>query len=396
MLLDYLQLALRNLRHRPKRSWLTIIGILIGMAAVVALVALGQGFQQAIDREFEAFGYDVIIIMGGGEAYYGWLATFELNLEALRRTEGVETAGGMLFKTPYIKAVAPQAQKEGFLPVYGLEPELMQAFPGYYATKAGSILKAGETRIAVLGSDVANDLGLSVGDRLIIERSEFEFEVVGILKERADPDYNDAIYVPLQMLQEIVGEKEKFSYVLAKAKEGYDVKEVAGRIKRQLKEERGKDDLNVQTMEELRDLRGNILGIVQAFLGGIAAIALLVGGIGVMNTMYMAVLERTREIGVMKAVGARRRDILTLFLLESGFMGLVGGLLGTLLGLGISIGATLLVKLFVKEAGFLEVGASVGLIAGALILSFVLGALSGLLPARNAARLPPVEALRYE
>lgn len=391
---DYLWLAMRNLRHRPKRSWLTIIGILIGMAAVVALVALGQGFQQAINREFESFGYNAIMILSGSEGYYGWLglATFQLDLDSLRRLEGVEAVGALLFRTPYVKT----ATKEGYLPVYGMDPELIRYFPGYYTTKAGRTWKGGETQTALLGSEVADDLGLSLGDRFLIEQPEFEFEVIGILKERADPDYNNAIRIPLPTLQKITGEQEKYSFVLVKAKEGYDVKEVASQLKRHLKEERGKEDLSVQTMEELRDLMGSIVGIVQAFLGGIAAIALLVGGIGIMNTMYMAVLERTREIGVMKAVGARRRDILMLFLLESGFMGLVGGLLGTTLGLGISFSTTILLRAFVKEAAFLEASASAGLILGALAFSFALGALSGLLPARNAAKLPPVEALRYE
>jgi putative ABC transport system permease protein len=389
---DFLWLAVRNLRHRPKRSWLTIVGILIGMAAVVALVALGQGFQQAIDREFEGFGYNVIMVMGGGDLHYSWTATFEFDPTVLRQLEGVETAGGMLFKTPYVKT----PKQEGFLPVYGLEPAMMQDFSGYYATKAGRLFQEETGREAVLGSDVAHDLGLSLGDRLVIERPEFEFTVVGILRERADPDYNDSICIPLKMLQEIVGERDKYSFVLVKTKDGAVVQEVADRIKQDLKDNRGKDDLNVRTMEELRDLMGNILGIAQAFLGGIAAIALLVGGIGVMNTMYMAVLERTREIGVMKAVGAQRRDILTLFLLESGFMGLVGGILGTMLGAGISMGAVFLVKLFVKEASFMEAGVSFELTAGALIFAFILGALSGWLPARNAAKLAPVEALRYE
>lgn len=100
---DYLLLAMRNLRHRPKRSWLTIIGILIGMAAVVALVSLGQGFQQAIDREFEGFGYNVIWIMGGGSFQYSWTSTFELDLTSLQQIDGVATAGAMLWKTPYVK-----------------------------------------------------------------------------------------------------------------------------------------------------------------------------------------------------------------------------------------------------------------------------------------------------
>ncbi|RLE27972.1 hypothetical protein DRJ54_07185, partial [Candidatus Acetothermia bacterium] len=135
---------------------------------------------------------------------------------------------------------------------------------------------------------------------------------------------------------------------------------------------------------------------VQAFLAGIAGSAIRGGGIGVMNTMYTAVLERTREIGVMKAVGARDSQVLLMFLYESGLMGLAGGILGLLVGLGVAMAAASLVsRIFQMEGGFSAV-ASPGLILGALAFSFAIGAISGLLPARRAAALPPVEALRYE
>jgi len=175
----------------------------------------------------------------------------------------------------------------------------------------------------------------------------------------------------------------------------HDVNSIAKEVRRLVKEQRGKDDLNVHTTGEMLDLMQNLVGILQAALGGIAAISLLVGGVGVMNTMYTAVLERTREIGVMKAVGARRRHILMLFLLESGFMGLIGGLLGAFVGLGIALGIKLLAPIFLPGTA-LEVGFSPGLLLGVLVFSFVLGALSGFFPAREAAKLPPVEALRYE
>lgn len=393
MLFDYIRFSIRSLSHRPKRSWLTIIGILIGITAVVALISLGQGMQRAVDRQFEAFGYNLVTITagsarGGLRGGFG-VAAFEFDAEMIKNIEGVGAVGAMLFKNAYIKT----EKLEGFLAVLGVSPETMRAFRGYEAG-AGRILSDGDNLMAVLGSEVAQDLGLKTGDKLLIEKAEFS--VVGILRKGVNPQNDDAIFVPIKTLEEMFGEKGKVSFVLARAADGYDAKDVAEKIKQTLREERGRDDLRVQTLEQVRELVRNAIGVVQAFLGGIAAISLLVGGIGVMNTMYTAVLERTREIGVMKAVGARRRQILILFLIESGFMGLVGGLLGTILGLVISAGATLLAKRFIEGAEFLEVGISPQLVLGALLLSFLLGALSGWLPARNAAKLPPVEALRYE
>jgi len=393
VLFNYIRFSIRSLSHRPKRSWLTIIGILIGITAVVALISLGQGMQRAVDKQFEAFGYNLMTITAGsarGGFRGGFGATaFEFNTETLKNVEGVDAVGAMLFKNAYIKT----EKLEGFLPVLGVSPETMRAFRGYDA-ETGRLLSNEDSLTAVLGSEVAKDLGLKAGDKLLIETAEFS--VIGILKKGGNPQNDDAIFVPLKTLEEMFGEKGRVSFVLVRAANGYDAKAVAEKIKKTLREERGRDDLRVQTLEQVRELVRNAIGVVQAFLGGIAAISLLVGGIGVMNTMYTAVLERTREIGVMKAVGARRRHILILFLIESGFMGLVGGLLGTILGLAISAGATLLAKRFIEGADFLEVAVSPELVIGALLFSFLLGALSGWLPARNAAKLPPVEALRYE
>jgi macrolide transport system ATP-binding/permease protein len=389
--LDSWRLALRSLSHRPKRSWLTIIGILIGIMAVVALISLGQGIQRAVDKQFEAFGYNIVTITpASARGFRGFAGTaFEFEDTTLRSAPGVEAVGVMLFKNAYI-----QTEKlEGFLPVLGLSAEMMRTFRGY-DPEVGRILQEGDRLAAVLGREVAEDLGLQGGDRLRVE--DREFEVVGILKKSPNPQTNDGIFVPLETLREIFGEAGKVSFVLVRVADGYDAKEVAEDLKERLKESRGKDDLRVQTLEQIRETIGGVIAAVQAFLGGIAAISLLVGGIGVMNTMYTAVLERTREIGVMKAVGARRRQILGLFLIESGLMGLVGGALGTLLGIGLSAGAVAVGQRLVPDANLFELVVSPELIVGALLFSFLLGALAGVLPARGAAKLPPVEALRYE
>jgi len=196
-------------------------------------------------------------------------------------------------------------------------------------------------------------------------------------------------------LRELFPGPDLAQYAIVKLTEDADVDRVKAEVERALIQA-GEADAEVIGFEEITQRIRTVLGGVQAFLAGIAGISILVGGIGVMNTMYTAVLERTREIGVMKAVGAKGSHILLLFLFESGLMGLVGGVLGLLVGLGVAQAAAAVVgRLFDIEGGF-SAAAGAGLIVGALLFSFAVGALSGVLPARRAAKLPPVEALRYE
>ncbi len=395
MLLDNIQFAIRNMLHRPKRSWLTIIGILIGVAAVVSLISLGEGMKDSINKEFEAFGYNVVMITAHSEHRLGMgqLAgshNFKFDWSPLAtQVKGIEAVGGVLISTLYVRA----GKREGYLMNWGLDKSLVEAFPAYYTPAAGRIFNADERLAAVLGADMAHDLGLAVGDLFNIEAEEFT--VIGILEKRNDPDVNRSIFLPMQTMQELLQETQKISYVLIRTAQGADVKAIANAVRTLAKEQRGKDDLNVHTTADMKDLMQSLVGILRAVLSGIAAISLLVGGLGVMNTMYTAVLERTREIGVMKAVGARRRQVLGFFVLESGFMGLVGGLLGSLAGLGIAWGVQYIAPLVVEDAA-VDVSFSLWLFLAAWVSSFALGAVAGWLPARKAAALPPVEALRYE
>lgn len=387
--MDYFALAVRNILHRKKRSWLTIIGILIGVMAVVALVSLGQSMQLAVNKQFEEFGYNVITIMPGTLRGFhpSFTATLELDISSLKGLEGVESVGALLYKSAYIQT----GKLEGFLPVMGLSPEMVKIM--LLETQSGRLFNPDEEDAAVLGSAVAQDLGLKVGDTFKIE--DRPFRVVGILKKGGNSRNDQGIFIPLPVHWALTGETNKISIAMVRVKPNYDVDKVAEEIKQVLKAQRGKEDFSVQTVEQIRKVVNQAIGILQAFLGGIAGISLLVGGIGVMNTMYTAVLERTREIGVLKAVGAKDRQVMWLFLIESGLMGLVGGAIGTLLGVGLDVAAVLAAKRFI-EADVLELGVSAWLVLGALAFSFVVGALSGLFPARSAAKLKPVEALRYE
>ncbi|NOX44704.1 MAG: ABC transporter permease [Caldiserica bacterium] len=389
-MLDLFGIAVRGLLHRKKRSWLTIVGILIGITAVVALVSLGESMQRAVKRSFEELGYDVVMILpgelGGGFGGPGSFSTpFEIDVDALSTVEGVGEIGLLNFQSVYVKA----GGKEGFLDALGVSGNIFSFFKVEMVEGRG--FTEGERGAAILGREVATELGIGAGGTVLIE--DRPFAVVGVYSADSRLD-EDAIIIPLADLQELTGTRA-VTMVLVRVAPGYDVSETAKRIEDFLRRSRGRRDLSVQTMEEVHEVVQRALGILGAFLGGIAGIALLVGGIGVMNTMYTAVLERTREIGVMKAVGARNSQIALIFLLESGLMGLAGGILGTGIGSSLNFIAVFAAKRALGT-GVLEYGISWWLVLGALGFSFLVGAVAGLLPARAAARLDPVEALRYE
>jgi putative ABC transport system permease protein len=206
----------------------------------------------------------------------------------------------------------------------------------------------------------------------------------------------NAIRIPLDTARELYDEPEEFTTIFALSKENFKVSEVAADIEKALRRHRdvkeGEEDFNVQTAEQTIEQLNQILDIVTLVVVGIAAISLLVGGIGIMNTMYTTVVERTREIGIMKSIGARNSHIMWLFLVESGMLGMLGGAIGVLIGLGISyVGQALAIQL---GAAFFRSHISIWLIVGAMAFSFIVGSVSGVFPARQASKMHPVDALR--
>jgi putative ABC transport system permease protein len=240
------------------------------------------------------------------------------------------------------------------------------------------------------------DRGVSVGDRVELEGKKFE--IVGVLGRIGNPEDDSSLIIPLEAAREIFNEPDSYAYVMAQVSQGQDPEVVAERVKKALRKyrgvEEGEEDFSIQTFAELMESFQSVFAIVQAVLIGIAAISLLVGGIGIMNTMFTSVLQRTNQIGVMKAIGARNSDIFKLFLIESGFLGLFGGAIGVVIGIFLS-----------KIVEFAAAGAGLPilkayfpwyLILGALAFSFFVGCVSGLTPAVRASKLKPVDALRYE
>ena len=233
------------------------------------------------------------------------------------------------------------------------------------------------------------------GDKIDI--NGYDFEVVGILEKSGNPQFNDLFLLNEKDLEKVLDIEDEMDLVVVQVTNVNDIEKVSNDINRELRKtrdvEEGKEDFSISTPQETLESVNTILNVVQIVIIGIAGISLVVGGIGIMNTMYTAVLERRREIGIMKSVGARNSDILIIFIIESGILGFVGGVIGVILGVGFSkfveIAATLALG-----PGILAADISLGLIIGSLSFSFFVGTISGILPAKQASDLQPVDALR--
>ena len=406
MIRDFFLLAVTNLRQRRLRSWLTMIGIFIGIAAVIALISLGQGLQNAVAAQFSSIGADKIIITpkSAGFGPPGSLAPGSVTKDDLRllgRVHGVQTVAGRL-----LKPVRLEFNDKVFITFAVSWPEekdaaaLITEFNNYQAEQ-GRMLREHDQGKVMLGSHFKEDehfgKHIAPGNSVFINGKSFH--VIGILKPLGDPGRDNSVLMNEDELRTLTNTPEEYSVLVAQVAPSADIniisEEILRAFRRDRHQQKGKEDVEVQTPQQLLQSFTAILNIVQAVLIGIAAISLLVGGIGIMNTMYTSVLERTREIGILKAIGATRKNILLLFLIESGLIGLLGGTIGILLGIALSKGVAL-VAAQALGSSLLQADVSVTMIIGALLFSFIIGTASGLLPAKTAADLQPVEALRFE
>jgi len=400
---DYFFLAFNNLKRRKLRSWLTMIGIFIGIAAVVGLISLGQGLQGAIEEQFEQLGSDTIIIsskgMGPPGSAINSLKLTSKDLEMIENIRGVQYASGYIIKQG--QAIYKEEAGIGYsIGLTEIDFERMMKVQGLEIIDGRKLRDTDKSKVIVGYSHVYGDIWkktMKMGSNIKIEGNEFE--VVGVLSKIGNPLDDGALYMQKDILRKILNLEDEESQIVAKTSSGFNPEDVAEDIERKLRkfrgEKEGQETFSVQTSTQLLESFSNIFGIVQAVLIGIAAISLLVGGIGIMNTMYTAVIERTKEIGVMKAIGARNSDILFIFVFEAGLLGLVGGAIG--IGIGIGLGKIVeYIAVNFLDTNFLQAVFPLYLITGALLFSFLIGTLSGILPAMQAAKLRPAAALRYE
>lgn len=406
MIADYFRIVIGNIRYRQRRSILTMVGIFIGIAAVVSLISLGQGMQDAINSQFASVGGDKVMVQAksGGFGPPGSTAAGKVtdkDLDVVRRVNGVEEVAGRLLKIVTVEFNDRQ-RVQYVTSIPDSEDAALIIEANNYEAQSGRMIEPKDRGKMMVGAGLVDKSNfgkaVQVGDKLSV--NGVDFSVIGVLKALGDPTRNKAIVMGQEDLRDLMGIKdEELSMIVARAAKSEDPSVVAGRIIKELRkarhEKEGRETVQVQTSEQLIRSFNTILNIVQAVLVGIAAISLLVGGIGITNTMYTAVLDRTREIGIMKAVGARNVDIIMIFLLESGLLGVAGGAVGVMIGFALSSA--------VEYGGMYAFGSTIiqasfpwQLIVGSFAFSFIVGVLSGIVPAIRASRLAPVEALRYE
>ena len=394
MLLDYFLFAVNSIAHRKLRSWLTVIGIIIGVAAIISLITVSRSLESTIEQQFEQFGANRIIISAKGFQGPGTLSQglTKEDVETIKKISGFKYVVPGLFRSSEIK----HNKETGFTLVGSLPAENFEEFFEDAGINIGDgrNIKDNEKFVAIIGIRAAREMfnkELRVGDKIEINKKEFK--IVGILEEIGNAQDDNQINIPLESSREIFNEPNKVDTIIAQVKSSSDTSLLQERIEKEL--ERKRDDTNFQvlTASQILEQINQVLGVMQIVLVGIAAISLVVGAIGIMNSMYTSVLERTKDIGIMKAIGARNSDILEIFLIESGLIGLVGGIFGTILG---SIMA-LIIGNISKNAGFLLiVKLEPFVLLFGLLFAFIIGMLSGILPAYQASKLKPVDALRYE
>ena len=399
--------ALESLASNKLRSGLTILGIVIGVAAVIAMLAVGRGAEAEITGSIEGIGTNLIFVFRGGD-------------EDVRNpkplTLGDAEAIADPFAAPSVAAVAPMLQGNAEINFSGesITTSLAGVTPDYtivrnWGVTEGSFIEEGHllgrSSVVVIGVEVAENLfgrksGV-VGETVRIEGQPFR--IIGVMEEKGGgmmgSEDNVAI-VPMttaqaRLLRRSTADRVDIIMVSAIDADSVDQAglEISDILRARHRTGIAADDFSVMNQKDFLETAATITNVITIFLGGVAGISLLVGGIGIMNIMLVSVIERTREIGLRKAMGARKRDILTQFLVESSLLSLFGGIFGIILGWGI---ATIVSKIAAASGTPLTSQIGLDSVLLATIFSTVVGLFFGLYPANRAASLEPVEALRYE
>jgi putative ABC transport system permease protein len=399
-----LRIALRALARNKLRAFLTMLGIIIGVGAVIAMVAIGEGAKSTIRAQIAALGTNVLIVLPGSNVQGGVRAGFG-NVNTLLDSDGK----AMARELPSVAFVSPVLRRQdqvvagnlnwGTL-AQGVAPEFQQIRDWQVAE--GRFLHEGDmdsaAKVAVIGQTVARQLfGNDDALDAVIRIRNIPFRVVGVLGAKGQTgqgtDQDDTIMIPYTTMQKRLMRITWVQSIVVKAVSAERVEEAQEQITLLLRQRHRigperEDDFNVRNLSDIAEAATTTARVMAVLLGSVASISLLVGGIGIMNIMLVSVTERTREIGIRMAVGARSRDIMLQFLVEAVVMAATGGLIGILLG----VGSSEVIKQWAQWPTLIDPA----IIAIAFLFSGAVGVFFGFYPAKKAASLDPIDALRYE
>lgn len=393
---EHFKLAFNSLKANKMRSILTTLGVIIGVFAVIILVSIGSGLQKYITEQISGLGSNLIFVIPGqigGARTPGGQQTNKLTLVDAQKLEarlkGIAQVGPVVQKAATVKYENKTNRGVSIIGVSANYPQIItDAAPlrGRFFTKPQ---EKSAVRVAVIGKTVVEKLFFRknpIGERISIEG--VKYTVIGIMKERGSVfgiDQDNMAVVPINTAIRQFGLTNVNTIYIA-ANNSDSITYVKKQTRRTLEQRLTEEDFTLQTQEQTLSTVSSVVGALTAALGGIAAISLIVGGIGVMNIMLVSVTERTREIGLRKALGAKRKDILTQFLIEAVILSVSGGIIGILLGL---LSSYILSIFFISEV-------TPWSIFLAFIFSVAVGIIFGMTPAIRASKLSPIEALRYE
>lgn len=387
--MNILNLILKNITYKKGRFIFTLTGITIGVAALVTLLVLGIGLKNEVEKQASDLGANLVVTPKGWCAYEQIsVLTGEQLPEAIpfKDVEAISAIEGIT-AVPYL--TERTAIKNTPVAVVGILPQEMKAFNKWEIAK-GEHLTSLDEKAIVIGESVANNFNLDIGDIVTIRRNSIPIK--GILKEAGNKD-DLAIFMPLTLTQEIYNVKDMVSFIAVKVDQISQIDKYSLKIQ---------ETANVDVVTDKQLLRSvlAIMGTVNLTLQLIATVAVLTAGFGIINTMLTAVYERKKEIGILQAIGAKQRIIFCIFLTESAVYGLIGGTLGIFIGLICSkIFAPLLSQneftAFMKTSA-IDISLPPLTILYTLLFSIGIAIISGFYPAYKAARLNPIEAIRYE
>jgi len=396
-LFEALKIALHGLASNKMRSLLTMLGVIIGVGSVITLVSIGEGVKSSISSQIQGLGSNLILVTPGR----GKAGVNVSTLGAVNRLT-YDDALAVERNADSVKNVAPVIESSAYIQYKSGKTTLVSGTTESYAevrnfpVRSGDFISRGDIRgyrpVAVIGDTVRKELfpGQDPLNKTLMINSK-DYEIIGVMGKKGRTltiDNDDRVFIPITAAESLFNTKQ-VSMMFIQSESPKAVSTAVDETKRIITDRHKKMDFAVSEQKDILDAFEGITGTLTQMLGGIAGVSLLVGGIGIMNIMLVTVTERTREIGIRKSVGAKKRDIMFQFLLESMFISAFGGLLG----IGAGIGGTRMLKDIVPKLPTIISPWSIGV---AFLFALLVGLFFGIYPARKAARLSPIEALRYE